>query len=139
MPPANPRPQPLQLIRLFLLTAVLLFGAVVLFVHRQPNWKPGVLPIAVSYAVVPYAILAVWIAAVLKGRVRQEPDPQRRASLLVIGWALGEGAALIGLIIFYVTGQAQWYGFGLLAMVISFALLSPSAASPTADGVDAPG
>jgi len=46
------------------MTGVLLFGAVVLFVHRQPNWKPGALPIAVSYALVPYAILAVSIATV---------------------------------------------------------------------------
>ena len=139
MSSANPRPQPLQLIRLFLMTGVLLFGAVVLFVHRQPNWKPGVLPIAVSYAMVPYAILAVWIAAVLKGRVRQEPDPQRRASLLLVGWAVGEGAALIGVIIFYITGQAQWYGLGLLAMVCSFAMLSPGVASASAGGVDARG
>jgi|SRR5665213_616472 len=93
MAPANPRPQPLQLIRLFLMTGVLLFGAVVLFVHRQPNWKPGVLPIAVEYVLVAYSILAVSIAAVLRGRVGWERDPQRRASLLLVGWAVGEGAA----------------------------------------------
>lgn len=139
MAPANPRPQPLQLIRLFLMTGVLLFGAVVLFVHRQPNWKPGVLPIAVLYVLVAYSILAVSIAAVLKGRVGRERDPQRRASLLLVGWAVGEGAALIGVVIFYITGLAQWYGLGLLAMVSSFAMLSPGAASPAAGSLDAPG
>lgn len=139
MPRANPRPQPLQLIRLFLMTGVLLFGAVVLVVHRKPNWKPGVLPIAVEYVLVAYSIMAVSIAAVLKGRVGREREPQRRASLLLVGWAVGEGAALIGVIIFYITGQAQWYGLGLLAMVCSFAMLSPGVATGGEGGVGARG
>jgi len=116
-----------------------MFGAVVLVVHRQPNWKPGALPTAVLYALVTYAILAVAIAVVLKGRMVRERDPQRRASLLLIGWVVGESAALIGVVIFYINGQAQWYGLGLLAMVSSFAMLSPGAASPTVDSLDAPG
>lgn len=139
MTPANPRPQPLQQIRLILMTGVLLFGAVVLFVHRRPNWKPGELPIAVDYLLVAYSILAAMVAAVLKGRVEREPDPQRRATMLLVGWTVGEGAALIGVIIFYITGQAQWYGLGLLAMVIAIAMLSPGAASASAGSVDARG
>lgn len=114
-----------------------MFGAVVLVVHRQPNWKPGVLPDAVYYALVACAILAVSVAVVLKGRVGREPDQQRRATLLITGWAVGEGAALIGVMIFYITGQAQWYGLGLLAMVSAFVMLSPGAAAQTVDGVDA--
>ena len=116
-----------------------MFGAVVLVVHRQPNWKPGALPTAVLYALVAYAILAVAIAVVLKGRVGRERDPQRRGPLLLIGWVVGESAALIGVVIFYITGQAQWYGLGLLAMVSAFAILSPGAALPTAGSLDASG
>ncbi|MEO7101955.1 MAG: hypothetical protein ABI311_01350 [Gemmatimonadaceae bacterium] len=121
------------------MTGVLLFGAVVLVVHRKPNWKPGVLPITVEYVLVAYSIMAVSIAAVLKGRVGREREPQRRASLLLVGWAVGEGAALIGVIIFYITGQAQWYGLGLLAMVCSFAMLSPGVATGGEGGVGARG
>ncbi|MES2357441.1 MAG: hypothetical protein V4529_03775 [Gemmatimonadota bacterium] len=139
MASANPRPQPLQLIRLFLMAGVLMFGAVILVVHRQPNWTPGTLPDAADYALVADAILAVSIAAVLKGRVRREPDQQRRASMLLVGWAVGESAALFGAVIFYVTGQIQWYGLGLLAMVSAFVMLSPSAAAPTAGSADASG
>jgi len=131
MPPENPRPQPLQQIRLSLLAGVLLFGAVILFVHRQPNWKPGALAPAIIYALVACAILAVSIAAGLKGRVERERDPQRRAPLLIAGWAAGEAAALFGAVIFYITGQGQWYALGLLAMVISLAALSPDAAYRT--------
>lgn len=114
-----------------------MFGAVVLVVHRQPNWKPGAIPNAVPYALVAYSILAVLIATILKGRVGRERDPQRRGPLLLIGWVVGESAALIGVVIFYITGQAQWYGFGLLAMVSSFAMLSPGAASASVGSVDA--
>jgi len=101
--------------------------------------KPGVLPIAVEYVLVAYSILAVSIAAVLKGRVGRERDASRRASLLLVGWAVGEGAALIGAVIFYITGQAQWYGLGILTMVCSFAMLSSGVASASAGGVDARG
>ena len=120
---AKPSPQPVQLIRLALITGVLMFGAVILFVHRQPSWKPGVLPSAIGYALLAYAIVAVLVARAMRGRVLREPEPQRRASLLLIGWAVGEGAALLGAVIFFVTGQGQWYLLGLLAMLTVFAFL----------------
>jgi len=123
MPLAKASPQPVQLIRLALITGVLMFGAVMLFVHRQPSWKPGVLPSAIGYALLAYAIVAVLVARAMRGRVLREPEPQRRASLLLIGWAVGEGAALLGAVIFFVTGQGQWYLLGLLAMLTVFAFL----------------
>ena len=123
MPLAKPSPQPVQLIRLALITGVLMFGAVILFVHRQPSWKPGVLPSAIGYALLAYAIVAVLVARAMRGRVLREPEPQRRASLLLIGWAVGEGAALLGAVSFFVTGQGQWYLLGLLAMLTVFAFL----------------
>lgn len=135
MTPANSRPQPLQLIRLSLLAGVLMFGAVILFLHRQPGWTPGALPAAIGYALVAYTIVAVSIAVVLKGRVGRESDPARRASLLIIGWAVGEGAGLFGAVIFFLTGQVQWYALGLLAMVCAFALLAPDTTSSPAGSV----
>jgi hypothetical protein len=123
MPPANARQQPLQLIRLSLMAGVLMFGAVILIVHRQPSWRPGVLPSAVGYALVACTIVAVSVALLLKGRVGQERDPERRAGLLVIGWSVGEAAGLFGAVIFFLTGQWQWYALGLLAMVCAFAVL----------------
>ena len=120
---AKPSAQPIQVIRLALIAGVLMFGAVILLVHGQPSWKPGTFPPAVGYALVAYAFVAVSIARAMKGRVLREPDPQRRASLLIAGWAVGEAAGLFGGVIFLVTGQGQWYLLGLLAMASSFALL----------------
>jgi hypothetical protein len=123
MTTAKQSPQQIQLIRLSLMGSVLMFGAVILFVHRQPSWKPQTLPPAVGYALVAYAIVAVLIARAMRGRVLREPDPQRRASLLLKGWAVGDAAGLAGGVIFMLTGQGQWYLLGLLATAISFALL----------------
>jgi hypothetical protein len=120
---AKPASPPVELIRLALIAGVLMFGAVVLFVHRQPSWKPGTLPPAIGYALMAYAIVAVSIAAAMRGRVLREPEQQRRASLLLVGWAVGEAAALFGGAIFFVTGQSHWYLLGLLAMAIAFVLL----------------
>ena len=120
---AKPSPQPVQLIRLALIAGVLMFGAVTLFVHRQPTWTPGMLPSAVGYALLAYAIIAVAIARAMRGRVLREADPGRRASLLITGWAVGEVAGLFGAVIFFLTGQGQWYLLGLLAMLTVLAFL----------------
>lgn len=117
MPSANAPRQPVQLIRLGLLAGVLLFGVVIVFVHRQPNWTPGTLPSALGYALLAYAIAIIPIAMALRPRIMREADPGRRATLLLIGWAVGEAAGLVGAVIFYVTGQGQGYLLGLLAMV----------------------
>lgn len=137
MASANLRPQPLQLIRLSLMAGVLMFGAVILLLHRQPGWTPGALAPALGYALVAYTIVAVSIAAVLKGRIGREGDPQRRAALVIVGWAVGEGAGLFGAVIFFFTGQGQWYALGLLAMACSFVLLPPDVTSPSAGSLDA--
>lgn len=139
MPAANSRPPSLQLIRLSLMAGVLMFGAVILFLHRQPGWTPGAFAPAIGYALVAYTIVAVSIAAILKGRIGREPDPRRRAALLIMGWAVGEAAGLFGAVIFFFSGQVQWYALGLLAMVCSFVLLPPGAPSRSAGSLDAGG
>ena len=120
---AKSSPQPVQLIRLALIGGVLMFGAVTLFIHAQPSWKPATLPSATSYALLACSIISVAIASAMRGRVLREPDPQRRASLLITGWSVGEAAGLFGGVVFFVTGQSQAYLLGLLAMLASFALL----------------
>lgn len=113
----------MKLIRLALIAGVVMFGAVILFVHRQPSWKPGTLPPAIGYALLVYAIVALAIARVVRGRILSEGNPAHRASLLMNGWAVAEGAGLLGGVIFFVTGQGQWYLIGLVAMLCAFAML----------------
>lgn len=134
MPSAKASSPPLQSIRLMLIVGVLMFGAVILFVHGQPTWKQGTLPPAVCYALVAYCVVALSVARAMSSRVSREADPQRRTSLLVIGWAVGEAAALGGAVIFFITGQGQWYLLGLLAMAGSFVLLRPGSDLDPANG-----
>lgn len=135
---ANSSPQSLQLIRLSLIAGVLMFGAIVTFVHR-PGQAPGAIPAAVEYALVAYAILVVSVAVILRGRVGRTAEPERRAALLIVGWAIGESAALFGGVILSFTGQAQWYALGFLAMVCTFALLPIGMTTSTAGNLDASG
>ena len=120
MLPLSRAPQPIQIIRYALIAGVLLFGAVILFVHSLPNWKPAVLPASAAYAQVACAVLGVLFARGMRGRVAAESDPQKRVSLFVTGWAVGEAAALFGGVIFFITGQSQWYLLGLLGMAGAF-------------------
>lgn len=136
MSSANSTPQSLQVIRLSLMAGVLMLGAFFLYAHQRPSWEPAVVPSAIQYAMVAFTVCAVAIAALLKGRVERDPDPDHRAGMLVAGWSVCEGAGLSGAVIFFYTGQWQLYALGLLAMVCSFVLLSPSAVSSAAGGAD---
>lgn len=122
---AKQPPQPIQLIRFALAAGVLLFGAVTVFVHTQPNWKAVALPAAANYAVIAMAFIAVAVAGTLRARVARETIPQRKFSLLLTGWSVGEVAGLCGAVIFFVTGQSEWFLVGLLGMAVSFMMLRP--------------
>ncbi|HWH52681.1 MAG TPA: hypothetical protein VN651_14120 [Gemmatimonadaceae bacterium] len=118
-----------RIIRLALIAGVVGFGAVILFIHSLPNWKATTLPPAFGYAQVACAVVGIWAAIAMRGRVAGEPDPAQLATRYVTGWAIGEGAALFGGALFFITGQMQWYVLGLLAMAGAFAMLPIKARS----------
>jgi hypothetical protein len=117
------RTSPLPLLRLGMAAGVLLFGAVAWFFHQQARWTPTSLPAAIRFVQVALAVSAVFAAVTIRGRVAAEADPAKRSSLLLTGWAVGEGSALLGGVIFFLTPEWQWYALGLLAMLASFRLL----------------
>jgi hypothetical protein len=129
MLPAIRPTQPIQVIRFALIAGVLMFGAAILFVHRQAGWKAVTLPPAIGYTQVVCAVVAVLFALALRGRVMSESAPQRRAALLITGWAVGEGAALFGGALFLLTAHSQWYLLGLLGMAGSLIALPARAMS----------
>jgi hypothetical protein len=126
---ADPILQTIRIIRLALIAGVVSFGAVILFVHSQQNWKATTLPPAVGYAQLACAVVGILAAFAMRGRVAGEPDPAQLATRYVTGWAMGEGAALFGGALFFITGQMQWYLVGLLAMAGAFAVLPIKARS----------
>jgi hypothetical protein len=120
----NTQITPISVLRLGMVASVLLFGAVAWIVHQQARWTPAAgLPAAIRFVQVALAVSAVFAALVIRGRVAAETDPVKRNSLLLTGWAVGEGSALLGGVIFLLTPEWQWYALGLLAMLASFRLL----------------
>ena len=124
-------PATLAVVRLAILGGVLAFGGVVLYLTRQPDWRPA--PAAES-ALFTYAGLGVWVVAtagllLLRRAWQREADPARRTPLMIVGWALGEVPAMWGGVYYLLTGEPQRYFTGLMFLVMAFLLLPVRARS----------
>lgn len=126
--PDGPRPASpatLGVVRLGILLGVLAFGGVVWHLQRQPDWAPAG---GLDRDLLFYAALGIWTVAaagvtLVRARWRREPDPGRRTTLLIVGWALGELPAIWGAVYYLLTGDPQRYFTGLMFLVVSFLLL----------------
>jgi hypothetical protein len=126
----RPQPSPNQLqtnalvlIGMALWIGVIAFGVVVFFVHRAGTFPIRPQPMAFRYACAAMSLLAVVAVLVLRGGVRQMQDsPERNTKVLTL-WAIGEGPALFGGVLYLLTNEAQWYGLGLLSMLTAFVLV----------------
>ena len=124
--PGRPRADgdaPLALIRISLLLGVLLLGAVSWFLHRDPSRQPndpGSL-VALQRVMVGVWVLAIVTLLALRPRLSRLTGQARRSFLLVM-WALGEGAALIGGVHYYLSGDARSFLGGLVVMLGAFLL-----------------
>ncbi len=114
---------PSAVIRAALWLGVLAFGAVIWFVHQRGLFPTKPQPAAMMAAQAALCVLAVVIAFARRGRAISAPDLPTRATSTIQLWAIGEGAALFGGVIFLLSGDAQWYGLGLLSMLTVFVLV----------------
>lgn len=109
-------PAPAHMIRAALLTGVLLFGAAVWYVNRSAT-TPRIDPSAATlfrfafYPVLLGSIAGVYIVHTMRSRAA---GYEGRVSLTVVGWAVGEGAALFGGVIYLLTGDPLPYLAGLI-------------------------
>ena len=124
--PARPRPEgdaALALIRISLLLGVLLFGAVSWFLHRDPARQPTS---PESLVMIRRAMVGVWVLAIaallaLRPRLSRLAEGARRSYLLV-AWAIGEAAALIGGVHYFLSGDLRSFLGGLVVMLGAFLL-----------------
>lgn len=119
-PPANAAT--LFIIRLAFVSTVVLFGAVTWFVHSQQAR-----PFTAPNQTLDWLVIGVWAAAavglmLLSRRYRAAPRRADRVALAIIGWALGEAAAMFGGVHYFMTGDPLRYGYGLLIFCISLML-----------------
>ncbi|HEX6048412.1 MAG TPA: hypothetical protein VFZ21_04065 [Gemmatimonadaceae bacterium] len=109
----------LGIIRIALLVGVLAFGAVVWFLRRSDE-----APFAVDPRGLRLAGQAVWAAATLGTLglflAAARVSPERRATLSVIAWALGESTAIYGGLFWMLLGDPQWYLYGVACLVLTY-------------------
>lgn len=127
----TPRPLPpspgssvrnLAIIRIAILAGILVFGAVIWFMQREPDWAPR----TPEFPVEPIA-LALWGAAIIGillvrnawGRTRDVP---RRVHFSIIGIAIAEAPALFGAVVYFLTGDPRLYLTGVFLMLTTLLL-----------------
>jgi hypothetical protein len=115
----------LFLIRTALMTGVFLFAAVAYFGPRigmNPQIDFSALEGNLRYVLWAFMAIAVAGASLLRPRV-ESAHPAKQAQYLIIGWALGEAAALFGIVMFMGGAGLTPMSLGLLTFVFTLVLL----------------
>jgi hypothetical protein len=108
----------LGLILIALLVGVLAFGGVVWYLSRTSD---ATYPVnAHGLRVAGQAVWGhdAWHAHVVPPRGRASPE--RRATLSVIAWALGEATAIYGGLFWMLLGDSQWYLYGVACLLLTY-------------------
>ena len=109
----------LGLIRIALLVGVLAFGGVVWYLRRTSDATYPVNPHGLrvaGQAVWGVMTLGTLTLFLLAGRA----TPERRATLSVIAWALGEATAIYGGLFWMLLGDSQWYLYGVACLLLTY-------------------
>ena len=124
MPVARSSLGKLVAIRMSILLAVLLFGAVAWYQRRQPEW---VQPEGIRMRPLRLTGMVIWgvaVAALIGMRLTFARDVESgmRIRISIIAWALAELPALFGAVFYYLTGDITLFVAGVGALVVSFVL-----------------
>ena len=109
----------LGLIRIALLVGVLAFGGVVWYLRRASD---------TTYPVNPHGLRvagqAVWgvmtLGTLTLFLLGSRASLERRATLSVIAWALGEATAIYGGLFWMLLGDSQWYLYGVACLLLTY-------------------
>jgi hypothetical protein len=111
------------LIRVALLLGVLLFGGVIWFLHRDPGFRPRSADDMEGLRLATYAVWGVAIAGVLILRgVHARARDDTRISTAIMGWAVGEAAALVGGVYYFMSDVPWRYLYGIVFMLATYIL-----------------
>jgi len=115
----------MRLIHGALLSGILMFGAVVLFLLRSGSMG-GLQPGPFRWAWLALALVALFAAGLVRGRLRPEAAPREVQITAILIWALAEAQALAGLSFALVTGDVVLAGGGLVVAMFLLALHRPA-------------
>lgn len=115
----------LFVIRTALMTGVFLFAAVAYFgpqlgLEPKLNLVDGLSTL--RYVNLAFIAVAVIGAALLRFRLETVPA-ERHGTSLIIGWALGEAAALFGVVLFMGGGEKWSLALGVISFVFTLVVL----------------
>ena len=118
-PPPTSTTRALAVIRIALLVGVLVFGGIIWHLRTSGDTAYNVNPRALRTAgqavwgFMTLGTLGLFLAA---GRA----TPERRATMSVIAWALGEATAIYGGLFWLLLGDQQWYLYGVACLLLTY-------------------
>jgi len=121
----GPRPQapPLLLIQIAMILGVLMFAGATWFAHSQQAFTRATLPQGIQYALPVLCVLALSGIAFVRRMRAAVTDLPQFATLSLIGWAFGEGAALAGCVYYWLTNDPTWALAGIVVMLVGVVML----------------
>jgi hypothetical protein len=115
----------LQLVRGALLGGVVLFGAAVFLIQRSQPPEPLAADAAARlrlFFIVIGLVTAVGLF-VVRSLAERAADFQKAARLAIIGWAVAESLALLGGVIYLLTGRPLLYLIGTMVLIAACVLV----------------
>jgi hypothetical protein len=115
----------LFIIRIALMTGVFLFAAIAFFGPRfgvAPAVNIGDAGGSLRYVLWAFVASAIVGSTLLQTRISAAP-PAKQPTYLIIGWALGEAAALFGIVQYMAGAGTASMGLGLMAFVFTLVML----------------
>jgi hypothetical protein len=112
----------LRIIRIGLLTGMLMFGAIAFLLTRQEGGGIGDQEIAqpLQWTNIAILVLAALGLLFIQRRHAAEPNPAKRTTLNIAGWAMGEATAMFGGVHYLLIGNPTPYLVGVGMMLVSF-------------------
>lgn len=116
-----------QIIRIGLLTGVFAFGAIAWYLRQNQEETPAGAEGDALVTILPIVFAAVLIGSagvvfLFRKRRQTASSMAEIATTNIVGWALGEGVALLGAVILMLTGNVVYFAAGVVYMLAVFAM-----------------
>jgi FtsH-binding integral membrane protein len=118
------------IIQLAMILGVLIFAGVAWYMHSQQRIPPCGLPAGLQYALPIVCILALSAIVFVKRLRAPMTQNQQFQTVTLIGWAAGEGAALMGVLYYWCTDNPTWTVTGILVMLFGAVMLPAKLPQP---------
>ena len=125
-PPPGPTKASMNIIRFAMLAGTVFFGGLAWYLVQSGQIEPAIeASLASTIRLVFYvALVGVMLGlAFLRQRLTQAQVWARRASLLLLGYALAEGLTFFGIVYLFLTGDPALFLGGLLVFLLTFPFL----------------